>query len=1743
MKPRHIMILAVAAVLTFGGGDALAQNTTDYKTDYINSSVVHRAGKWYRSDYREAHSRGQGSDNFDNGMGTEADGMKPNPIHPQEKLIQKTHEYREDVYINPGHERTLLIPAINGESTEYFNYQRWYNFQTDGTLDLNQISFPENAENAYVMEDGVYCGRFLKSDVGQRSSLRSVKVKVPADFNRPYYLACDLSDYNDVVKPESNGATFNEPTLGLRAIYVIRPASEIKDKINKTDYYEKHDIHFPAKRISTKTPEQVALDMFASNYFVEGEDGDCGALTVSLDFTNSGIDNSYLSLPSETVSGDVRKISFDHKKEIPDGTVVYINVTKNDGYKIAQFKITFDANTEGLTLDKINEIKANKNDPLYFRTNEYLQESFGEPLTSLDFDFDATTVPNKLPGQPNIDYYPYPLSWTTSSYGFFAADGFVHESDGQITQWGQYCITTGGYNLTTPHLLPGSKYHVYIDANQFPGTICELPFDTKLCPSSKLYFTAWISSLNPTDVDDGSVLFILKGIDDDESEHVIYTQASGQIRDTSGDTGNHPWYQVYFEFNSAGQPYDRYVLEVFNNCASTAGGDFCIDDIRIYISPMSVSANTIKPLCTSESEAEVQVNINYERLLDRLGLEEVKSQGDETISKGYYTFVNKTAYDRLIASGADYHEAFEKAVVHGNGVYEGSTSNYFGSMGFSTFFESTSPGVTVDGTGSGEGRRISFLASVAANNSSQGFVTLVVGDEYYIAFTNTDISNIQGDAEKSLAYKLAEYFDMDDPDCGIRGTFRVEGSLVINVDGEVSTDAATVCKGQQPLIDVQMKDHQGHIVEDAVFDWYFGSIQDFNAHKTEPIAEDKGESHGLADALERFRAWYPEVTSVTDTIVPRENPDDKKRTLYKEDIDLIEQLSTDYNTGGLNAKLTLSASKNLAIRLMQETTYVVLVPIGEEPTPAEGETALSICWEPTEMRLYAQDGAPLLDVGSKDVDYSNMVGDYAVKVRLGKLQYDNMTNLTVPVRDPRLDDGTPAKVKSLPDNMNLYLTWTDDPRYAEELEQGGYAFVVGQLDDDFTIDQGTPTNASNVVIRFTSTEFTPREGYHYSVAFEFTTGDVGNVPECNGQLVIPLVIVPDYEVWTGGPGDNWNDDSKWRRAEPDEIKKAADSGYMTNADNGTSAGYVPLSATRVVIPTDNGIKLYTAGQLAGADGILDLYGCKGDLTDPTANIEYDLAVAYQQNAAGTDGRYIAGLYYTNRCYRIHFNARGQMLNSHLLTYDRAWTNVEVPTGRWTTVATPLQGVFTGDWYTKTTGEESAEYFTDLTFGDGNNRLQPYVLQRSWNEHAVINEGGDGVEDDGSHVESAHTSNVTWSSTYNDIDIQTKPGEGFSVLVGKVSATQQDGGTVEFRLPKEDTKFEGFDATFTRRQVNTGLLFSDNLKQADKATVKVSPSHDGHYVLIGNPFTSSLDMDKFFKANTGFDKVYWTATDSDPYTGVKGSDGNWLTSGGTSAAVVPPYTAFYVRQTVQSYTPLDIVFSRDMAVMPVNDGTGTQALQGMTLLAAGAKGNSTALLRYDAAADNGYAKSEDVQLMRESAGTAAPLVYTVAGDMAANINQVKDLQQIPLGLFAADGDVTTLTFTGTAALLEPSLYDAELNTDTPITEGMTLSVNGSSHGRYFIRARGAGEGTTGISEVVGDVDGDVTVYSVAERQVVVSSSAGLRAVRVYAVGGQLLKSESVADGRTAVTLDGVDSGVAIVRVTTAAGTTVKKITVK
>lgn len=1734
MKQKNFITSAIILASLFCGSEALAQMGP--YTNYRNAKVTHREGQWYRNDYQNDHSINQNAANpgtFDMGQGSSAKerGMIENSM--ARVRVQKVHEYREDVYINPGKSKTLYAPN-NHENTKTSlgYYQRWYNYATDGQIDRNLITF-NKASYSYVMSDGVYSGAFLTGQINTANSLWSVNIKAPEDFSSPYYLACDMSDYKDVQPPKNNNSEFDEPTLGQRVIYTIYPASVIKAKINKDTYYETHDIHLPAKRVSGKTPEQVALNMPANNYFTDDEDGDCGELSISLD--RNGVSSDLISLNSGSISENERKISFtqSNRNEIPDGSVVYINVTKN-GYKIAQFKLTFDANTEGLTETQIRNIT--KNDDLYFRTNNYLKENY-TLLTSLNFDFDdvSNDDANKQAYSSDnqryeISYYPYPLEWGTSSYAFYGHSNNAdynpdfENTNNHFAQWGQYSITNGdGYSTSTKPedaLLPDSKYHMYIDANQYPGTICELPFSAKFCRSSRLYVTAWIKSV--TDSPDAGVLFILKGVNDDGTERVIHTQSSGQITKAS----NNDWRQIYFEFTSPGYTFDNYVLELFNNCSSANGGDFCVDDIRVYLSPLEVNAHTTKPLCTEEKEAKVQVNINYELLLDRLAIDEVRQQSQEVITEGYYSFVNKTAFDRAIAQGTSFNEAFSASVIHGSNVYMGG-GEYYGTIKFSNYFNANNgQDGMANHTGSwGANRRISFEASVGANSTDENYVTLVAGDEYYMVFTKTDISGM-------TPTEMAAAYEFDDPDCAISGTFEVEGPLIVKINGDVSSTAETVCIGQHPLIDVEMRDGEGGIVEDAVFDWYFGDIHSFQNEKTEPIAELNGDTHSLEEALELFRIFYPDATSVTDATIPAESESANEK-LYQEDIDLLERLSEDYSSSGLNAKLTLSASRNLSIRLMAASTYVVLIPVGTEPEYVGGSTQVSICWEPTQILLRAQDGAPLLDVGQKNADYSG-AGDYAVKVRLGKLQYDNLNQLAVPVRNPRLNDGTQVGVANVTNDLNVYLNWTDDPRYIDGLvEQGGYSMIVGKV-NSFTIQANASANTSRVILSFNKSNpnFQPREGYHYSVAVRFTTPDV-QIEDCYGTLVIPLIIVPDYEVWVGKPNGNWNDDGNWRRAEPTDINKV--SGYITNAENGTSAGYVPLAATRILIPTDNGVQLYKASELSGAGGILDLETNKGNLSSPTANIEYDLVASRDNNT--TQDMYIAGLFKTNQCYRIHFDVRGQMLNSHLLTYDRAWTNVEVPTEQWTTIATPLQGVFTGDWYTKSTGEESAEYFTDLTFGDGNDRLRPYVLQRSWNEHAVINEEGDGTES--GHTSSAHTSDVTWSSTYNDVDIQNRPGEGFSILVGKGTQTIND-GKVEFRLPKEDTQYDGFNATFQRRQVNTGLLFSDKLKQAEKASVKVRPSHDGNYILVGNPFTASLDMNKFFEENTSLDKVYWTES-SDPYTAVESND-QWITSDGSSTPLVPPYTAFYVRQTAPNPAPIDIVFSRDMAVMRLADDAETQNLQGMTLQATSEKGNSTALLRYDAMAENGFVNNEDVQLMTQSTGVTTPLVYTVAGDMAANINQIKDLQKIPLGLFAAENEVTTVTFKGVSALREPTLYDALQNSSTPITEGMTLDINGSSHGRYYIFALGEGDGTTtGIDEITSTED-EVKVTSPIHRQVVVTANSGIEGISIYSANGTLLRRVTPA-GDTTCTIDGVASGVAVVMVKTANNNDTFKIIIK
>lgn len=510
----------------------------------------------------------------------------------------------------------------------------------------------------------------------------------------------------------------------------------------------------------------------------------------------------------------------------------------------------------------------------------------------------------------------------------------------------------------------------------------------------------------------------------------------------------------------------------------------------------------------------------------------------------------------------------------------------------------------------------------------------------------------------------------------------------------------------------------------------------------------------------------------------------------------------------------------------------------------------------------------------------------------------------------------------------------------------------------------------------------------------------------------------------------------------------------------------------------------------------------------------------------------------NICRDIHFELGAQMLHAEQLLYNKAWTDVEVTPGQWTAVSTPLQGVVAGDWYAPTaTGRQETEYFKDINFTDGGySRLNPAVYQRSWSTGASIVENGGGT--------TPVSFTTEWSSAYNDASVPYVAGGGFSIK-GVTSNS-----SLLFRFPKADESYDYDDnvSTETLSRNNAGkLLVSKMVDRSnplqyvhpDVVSATLTPSADGKYLMVGNPFMAPLDVQAFVESNSDvLAQKYWIGDMSE-------DNAVAFTENGLSAqtSLIAPYSVFYV-QIAETATPdekgnFKVKFTADMQKFETTStGEGTQPVS-LKITAEDAEGSSSAAVRYAASASNGFGM-EDAQMISGLTGNAdnAPKVYTAAGNTAVSVNQLKDAQRIPLGVTAADGSVVTLTFSGVAAVKDAAIYDAELQSETPLYEGYQLTVNGPSYGRYFLI--GHGSGTTGITET--GADGNVSVSSIVPRQVVVTSDTALRSVSVWSAGGALLKKVS-PNGNFTCTLNGVDSGMVIVRTETESGSQVTKIRVR
>lgn len=1727
------------------------------------------------------------------------------------QTYQRWYSYRTDGTFETNHKTStsgktvydLLTPNTGNPSggVPAYRFENGYVGRPMGAI-LQAMDF-------YYPTDEEFKDWFPNTKVDNNWFVVACDVSGYTDFSGSFQTKGDEGQSLTSLTEEFKDNNWYEPTLSVRVIFYIvgvddRPEKDSESwknghgRLEQTEfqtsgdnakYLEEYDITFPNKHLSNHTNELVAISKDARSYAIPDANNDTNTLDLTIESKVPDGNTGLLSLSKGKLTGTDRVIQFfrtgksGQPWEVPDGTTATITVTKTVGettYNIARFNLTFSAASVPLT--QVEVAKIDDKSDLEFRSPTWMDNNL-QKLTELTFDYPAGVTWEY--GQK--EYFTFPLAWDYSSYAFF--DGspwgdFIgsasYSGNRRYAEFDYYSLVSDymGYTdqkTVTARPQPGvgkvdgtGNHFLYVDASDRPGILARLPFKEKLCTGSELFVTAWMKSSGQSGSDDAAVLFTIMGVDSLENGTVTYTplyrHSSSQIRTTcwlSGDTpgtgvGTNNWYQIYFSFlndSENAQNFDSYILQVENNCASTKGGDYYIDDIKVYLAQPNATITQKEYTCT-DTRTRMNMEIDWERLKARLGNAET---GEDGIS---FCFMDETKYNNYLKAHPDAKKAAalkESIVEIGDGNVINTkvmTMKFFNDFnandefGTSTFDKD---GSVADGNfffayqhmkdGKPYFYRVGSETDAAGRRLTVDFYSVLSPNRPYIMLIMPDNPSSTED-EDALISDLAD--QIGDP-CSIYTRFYVTSETLIKVNGEVVDPSVDFCAGQVFNFTVQVRvpkadgENEDYIVIDngVYFDWFFGTEEEFRT-------EDPDLKINLDVALTNFRAAYPNATELSEQTPPT-------TTFSENEYKLIEKYINDTGAAaGVNNRLVLHR-EDLDIALLHDGLNLVVKPIQTLVPPSESgiseEQWAQVCWEYIPLILNANGSAPKMHAGFEEVNYPT--DDYNPGLRIGLQQIEEATDdenksLRINLREAHVVTKGASLGKINRDGLDqIFLINSDDPQYKDlftSTDLEATSLPIGTVEEMHVNTEDM--SMSYMDVRFNLKEqkisgdrsftFNPREGYTYTFSTYFeeknkdpNSEDIYNT--CYGSFPIDMKVVPEYLVWQGGATSNWNNDANWKRADKSALKKADGDSYPTNEANTTANGFVPMLFSNVVMPRGSKAELYMAGYANGGAAWSGSDNRPDGMESPTENIQYDL-MAYDNTS---DNTLSTQRYRVNICRDIHFEPDAQMLHAEQLLYDKAWTDVEITPGQWTAVSTPLQGVVAGDWYAPTaTGKQETEYFKDINFTDGGyDRLNPAVYQRSWSTGATI------VEKQAPNTPVSF--DTEWSSAYNDASVPYVAGGGFSI-----KGVLKDATSLLFRFPKADTSYGVSTGTLSRTNAGkllvTGLLDrSDPLKYNPKADVEatLTPSADGKYLMVGNPFMAPLDVQAFVAGNSDvLAQKYWISSTNEEAVAYD-AESRWS----APTSLVAPYSVFYVEPNTTG-TDVTVKFTKDMqkfADASTGEGAQTTALM---ITAENTNGASSATVRYTASASNGFG-AEDAQMISGLTGNAdnAPQVYTVAGNTAVSVNQLKDAQRIPLGVTAADGSVVTLTFSGVAAVKDAALYDAELQSETPLHEGYQLTVNGSSYGRYFLIGKGPGT-TTGISDV--ETDGNVSVSSILPRQIVVTSDAELRSVSVWSVSGALLKKATL-NGDYTCTLNNVDSDVVVVHTETANGTQMTKLRVR
>lgn len=1243
-------------------------------------------------------------------------------------------------------------------------------------------------------------------------------------------------------------------------------------------------------------------------------------------------------------------------------------------------------------------------------------------------------------------------------------------------------------------------YFLYVDASDESRQIALIDFKADLCSGARLIFSAAVTDFTASSTPvEPQVLFKLYGIIKDENDKVTHQRlltsfTSGDFNsNTEGDRQAGTWFQVYSRIvmrkNSGVENYSDFRIVLDNMCSGTHGADYAIDDIRLYIQHAKVDVVQNQPACPDATNGSVaNSNITLKITSHYENVQAITGVGKE--SKLFYRISDM---DGNPFAGIDY-----------NG--DGKADEY-GVVTIPANYDATSSAFEIDPEG--------HVILVIANRHFD----LPLGKKFYVSVAYPDANG-----------KPEEWGKQTDACSSYSEEFSIvqQKVAISDANGSVVTTVRVSCDGNStPDVDINAKletaDNVGGgsiLLNNVKFDWFVGT-PDGADNKFSAITD-------LQQALRNYRDKYPDATSLNAAF----------QTSNPADYALLEKYIAGVNGEGT---LVLAVSNSLTgYKFKQVGTYkIAAVPI--KTSIKQGTVTYEICPDPMYFTIRIVKDGPKLILGFDKVAYPT--DDRAVRIGLPQIRemlkkLDNGM-LILPVAE--LNNGNDKNVEITFRDQHVFISDTNDPTFntASTTKQ-----IVGMLKE-----KTLKTGVKELGLVFDDNVLDIlHEGYWYELNFSYELSNNSSIAACPGDLFITLKVVPEYLTWFPSVANklnaNWNNDLNWKRSTAAELydKKYEDYGEATygnpvNAKLTRQQAYTPMKFSKVVIPEN---KLVYPGldnivYSVGNDIATKLTNFKGE--EATSGIAYDFVVSWNDNTAdhSTDGNgtFKCETFHGNLCDQIFFKARAELLNQQYLIYNKAYVEKEVTQNKWNIISTPLKDVYAGDFFVPyedssseiTNGIEDAKAFTEINYAfTRNDRVKAPVYQRNWDRSGEqileLNKKYEAYDYDNNtqRIDTISETSMTvaslyWSHVFNKMNEKYEDGKGFAMRAG------DDYRNVApkwlFRLPMlyKDNFYYNADGTpnlKTMESIDKPLMYKLLIETSNtpgllgefSQPLTANTHSNNRYYIVGNPYTASLSMYRFLNGNPSFERKVWTLVDGV----LKAHSVPEGTYNRSQDYIIEPMQGFFVK-VKEGKTVGQANFTLMMTTDRwISGGTAVQEPAAVYINVVNDDNLcSTAKVVISDDADDEFVDDEDVELLNNSDIEDVPQVYTVAGNQAAALNKLSNINFLPLGIIAKeDGKVMS---NGATVNVEISanryvtdklfVFDAKMGTFTPADA--PISIRANEHGRYYIT-------TSTYNLKQHNDEADIKCFSPNSGTITVSSpNIAIANVRIYNAEGLLVTS--------------------------------------